>query len=73
MDIRTGAPLAIFSGAALIALAILFVFRWEIGATSNGTVLLDRWGGRISICAGIDKNTFEMTCGTEFIKSQAPQ
>jgi hypothetical protein len=73
MDVRPSAPIAILAGAALIALAILVVFRWEIVSGANGTLRLDRWSGRIAICGGVDKNTFETSCGVEFIKSLAPK
>jgi hypothetical protein len=50
--------IAILVGAAIIAGAILFVFRWDDsaarGADGNPTVFrLDRWTGKVAIC-GID-------------------
>jgi len=50
-------PVAILAGAALIAAAMLFVFRWEIaaGPTTVPVVRLDRWTGGVTICnASID-------------------
>lgn len=48
---RAGLPIAIVLGAALIALAILFIFRWEIVSPSPAvTHRLDRWTGKIVFC-----------------------
>jgi hypothetical protein len=52
-------PLATVVGAALIAFAIVFVFRWEIVSAPSSSELLgsslfafrlDRWSGEISAC-----------------------
>jgi hypothetical protein len=41
---------AIVIGAALIAGAILFVFRYEIGPAAGGFVFrLDRWTGEVNL------------------------
>jgi hypothetical protein len=47
-----GTPLAILIGLALVAAAVLFVFRWEIvaGPTTYRAVRLDRWTGSIAQC-----------------------
>jgi hypothetical protein len=48
---ETTVPISILAGAALIALAILFVFRWEIVSPSPAiTHRLDRWTGQIVFC-----------------------
>jgi hypothetical protein len=39
---------AIIIGAVVIALAILIVFRWQVGMP--GLVLLDRWTGTVVLC-----------------------
>jgi hypothetical protein len=41
-------PLAIVIGAALIAGAILIVFRWEVAMP--GLIRLDRWTGSVVHC-----------------------
>jgi hypothetical protein len=41
-------PLAIVIGAALIAVAILLVFRWEVAMP--GVIRLDRWTGSVVHC-----------------------
>jgi hypothetical protein len=41
---------AVLGGGALIALAIVFVFRWEIAAGTGGIYRIDRWTGRIVEC-----------------------
>ena len=41
-------PLAIIIGAALIAAAILIVFRWEVAMP--GVIRLDRWTGSVVHC-----------------------
>jgi hypothetical protein len=44
-------PLAIALAGALIAIAILIVFRWQISAATGGVVYrLDRWTGNIEFC-----------------------
>jgi hypothetical protein len=42
-------PLAIVIGAALIAAAILIVFRWEI-SYGPGPIRLDRWTSSVVHC-----------------------
>jgi hypothetical protein len=45
--------LAILGGAALIAAAILFTFRWEVNTDAKNPLLvyrLDRWTGKVSAC-----------------------
>lgn len=41
---------AIVLGAAIIAAAILFTFRWEIAGTAQMPLLLDRWNGYVNVC-----------------------
>jgi uncharacterized membrane protein AbrB (regulator of aidB expression) len=41
-------PLAIIFGAALVAGAVLFVFRWELAGAPP--LLLDRWTGAVVAC-----------------------
>ena len=57
---RAALPLAIFGGFALIAIAIVFVFRWETVPSSRGVAAfrLDRWTGKITFCRY--SATFEM-------------
>jgi hypothetical protein len=43
-------PLAIIAAGALIAGAILFIFRWEMAAFGGQTYRLDRWTGEIFAC-----------------------
>lgn len=45
-------PVAILIGAALIAVAILYVFRWEIaaGPPTVPVVRLDHWTGKVTVC-----------------------
>jgi hypothetical protein len=46
-------PLAIVAGAALVALAVLVVFRWQIAPSSAEGMhfyRLDRWSGEIVHC-----------------------
>jgi len=39
------------AGLLIIALAILFVFRWSVSpAEPRGAVLLDRWTGAVTRC-----------------------
>jgi len=50
-------PVAIVVGAALLAAAVLFVFRWEIaaGPSTVPVVRLDRWTGSVTVCnASVD-------------------
>jgi hypothetical protein len=62
-----GSSRAIIIGAALIAAAILFVFRWEI-ITGGGysPLRLDRWTGKVTACrqaADFDTNHQENCSG----------
>jgi hypothetical protein len=41
---------AIVLGAALIAVTLLFLFRWEISGVGGQAYRLDRWTGRITSC-----------------------
>ena len=44
-------PLAIVIAGALIAVAILMAFRWQISAATGGVVYrIDRWTGNIEFC-----------------------
>jgi hypothetical protein len=43
-------PIAIVIAGALIAGAVLFVFRWQISATPTVVYRLDRWTGRTVWC-----------------------
>jgi len=36
--------------AIVIALAQLFIFRWEISSSSTLTFRLDRWTGKVTMC-----------------------
>ena len=40
----------VIAGAAAIAAALLFVFRWEITANPGGVYRLDRWIGAVVEC-----------------------
>ena len=42
--------IALILSAALIAVALLFVFRWEVSSTSTLTFRLDRWTGHVTMC-----------------------
>jgi hypothetical protein len=42
---------AILLTGVMIAGAILFAFRWEVSAGSQGTYRLDRWSGVVTECA----------------------
>ena len=53
-------PLAIVIGAALIAAAILVVFRWEIA--SPGVMRLDRWTGSIVLCKSSNQRPEKADC-----------
>jgi hypothetical protein len=47
-------PIAILIAGALIAGAILLLFRWEIsGANDIGFYKLDRWTGRTFTCNAV--------------------
>ena len=43
-------PFAIVIAAALIAAAILIVFRWEVSAATGVVYRIDRWTGHIAVC-----------------------
>lgn len=43
-------PWAILAGALLIASAILFSHRWEIGVAAGQVYRLDRWTGTVVSC-----------------------
>jgi hypothetical protein len=45
-----GQSLTILIGAALIAGAIAFTFRWEVTGARDGLVRLDRWTGQVTAC-----------------------
>lgn len=54
-----GAPLigaAILAGSALIALSILYTFRWELAPNSRlaAVARLDRWTGEVVWCFSPD-------------------
>jgi hypothetical protein len=56
--VRTTA--SILGGAALIAIALLFTFRWEITSPHAGMVYrLDRWTGRVTPCVGLAAVCYE--------------
>ena len=42
--------IAVFLAGAMIALAIVFVFRWEMTAAGSAAYRLDRWTGEIAAC-----------------------
>ena len=46
----TSIAIGIVAGAALIAAAVVFVFRWEMMAREGDLFQLDRWSGRIHVC-----------------------
>lgn len=48
--LRMGRNLAIIGAGAVIAMAILVTFRWEVGSSAGMTVRLDRWTGEIIGC-----------------------
>jgi hypothetical protein len=53
--------ISVIYAGALIALAILFVFRWEVTPIGKiGAMRLDRWTGRIDVClpSGSPKDFF---------------
>lgn len=68
-----GTPVAVVVGSAIVAVAILFAFRWEV-AMGSGTppvIRLDRWTGKVAICnvdpdalakAGRNHTAVEMDC-----------
>lgn len=41
---------AIVFTAIVIAIAQLFIFRWEISSSSTLTFRLDRWTGKVTMC-----------------------
>jgi len=52
---------SLLGGAAIIAAAILYVFRWEVAAASpEKTIILDRWTGHAVQCTRLF-NTNTMT------------
>lgn len=58
-------PVSIAIAGALVALASLWLFRWEVTSTGNTTaILLDRWTGRLEVIAGGTRRTV--------IEKQAP-
>jgi hypothetical protein len=58
-----GSPLAILVAGIIVAAAIAFVFRWQIIPAGGDAYRLDRWSGRISICASTDFHSgSEMVC-----------
>jgi hypothetical protein len=42
-----GRNIAIVVGAGVIAAAMLFIFRWEIGSYGGMAIRLDRWTGNM--------------------------
>jgi len=43
--------IAIMVAGALVAVAVMMVFRWQISAATGGVVYrLDRWTGNIEFC-----------------------
>jgi hypothetical protein len=42
--------IAVVIASALIALAILIVFRWQLGAATGVVYRLDRWTGHAVAC-----------------------
>jgi hypothetical protein len=57
---------AILGGAALIAAAVLFIFRWEIIGSGEAVYRVDRWTGQVVSCAMT--RPFEFDCGSELVK-----
>jgi hypothetical protein len=47
---RLGLEGSIVLGAAIIALAILFVGRWQIAGAPNAALRIDRWTGKVVAC-----------------------
>jgi hypothetical protein len=43
--------IAILMSGAIVATAVLFVFRWEVTAAGGVAYRLDRWTGQITSCA----------------------
>jgi len=43
--------IAILMSGAIVATAVLFVFRWEVTAAGAVAYRLDRWTGQITSCA----------------------
>jgi hypothetical protein len=71
-ELTVSMPIAIVAGAALIALTILFVFRWEvISGPGAGAIRLDRWNGQVFFCSGPDLKTLEYRCGSGSFRSPA--
>jgi hypothetical protein len=61
-------PAAIVAGALIIAAAIAFSLRWEIGSSDQALVRLDRWTGQIALCLPektSDKPTIRYKCETQ--------
>ena len=46
-------PIATVIAALIVAVAILFVFRWDVPST-GGIIRLDRWTGNVTLCPGHD-------------------
>lgn len=46
-----GNSIAILVGSALIAAAILLVFRWDMAAFGGEAYRLDRWTGHVVACS----------------------
>jgi hypothetical protein len=42
--------ISIVVGAAIIAAALVFIFRWEVTAAGSTMVRLDRWSGEMVGC-----------------------
>lgn len=43
--------IAILMSGAIVATAVVFVFRWEVTAAGGVAYRLDRWTGQITSCA----------------------
>jgi hypothetical protein len=60
LDNATTIPLAVIAGAVLIAVAIVFIFRWEVVTVAYSErffiLRVDRWTGKILICSLKDKS-----------------
>lgn len=59
--------IAIVAGAALVAVTILFLLRWEIVSSSQGLHRLDRWSGRILTCLPTEREPLEPRCGDDWV------
>ena len=61
-------PAAILGAALILVATLLFLFRWDIQATSTTSVArLDRWSGDVRLCfagpeAALTRKTTRVEC-----------